>query len=66
MEHSPTFAYRFNTEADFATKSVPEGVAVDVVGLLLDVDGWHVNTSAPIGDWADWQIFPKHMQRVFA
>lgn len=65
MEHSPTFAYRFETEAEFTALEAPRGIEVDVIGQLPDADGWHVNTSAVVDAWAEWHIFPSKLKRVF-
>lgn len=82
MNHSPTYAYRFDDEAAglaalkaafngatdeqlAKTYQTHNGVAVELLGPIND-EAWHVNTSAPVPGWEEYQVFPTNPKRVFA
>jgi hypothetical protein len=50
-------------------------MALDIIGLIhvinddetvTTLSGWHVNSSAPVSGWEQWQVHPNHKVRVFA
>lgn len=63
------------TEVVETSTKVLDGV--DVVGLMFKnygseaepdmrpINGWHVNTTSPVDDWEEYQVFPKTAARVF-
>jgi hypothetical protein len=41
--------------------------AIDVVGTIPDMDGWHVNFAGVLPDgWDDYLVEPANPYRVFA
>jgi hypothetical protein len=43
------------------------GHAIDVVGTIPDVDGWHVNFAGELPDgWNEFVVSPADPYRVFA
>lgn len=34
--------------------------------VATPLDGWHVNTTAPVSEWEHWRVEPSHKTRVFA
>lgn len=48
----------------------PTGNTVDTddgpMPVFAPVDGWHVNTTAPIPEWDEYSVVPTNPTRVFA
>lgn len=48
----------------------PTGETVDTddgpMPVLAPLDGWHVNTTAPIAEWGEYVVVPTNPVRVFA
>ena len=48
----------------------PTGETIDTddrpVPVLEPLDGWHVNTTAPIAEWDEYAVEPTNPVRVFA
>lgn len=48
----------------------PTGETVDAdegpTPVFAPVDGWHVNTTAPIPEWDEYSVVPTNPVRVFA
>ena len=41
--------------------------AIDVVGTITDLDGWHVNFAGTLPDgWDEYVVSPEQPVRVFA
>lgn len=48
----------------------PTGETVDTddgpMPVFAPLDGWHVNTTAPIAEWDEYAVVPTNPVRVFA
>lgn len=48
----------------------PTGETVDTddgpMPVFAPLDGWHVNTTAPIPEWDEYTVVPTNSTRVFA
>ena len=59
------------TEAGFivddALAAYTHDRAIDVVGTITDLDGWHVNFAGELPDgWDEFLVTPNNPYRVFA
>ena len=59
------------TEAGFivdgALAAYTHDRAIDVVGTITDLDGWHVNFAGTLPDgWAEFAVYPANPVRVWA
>lgn len=48
----------------------PTGETIDTddgpLPVFEPLDGWHVNTTAPIAEWGEYAVVPTNPVRVFA
>ena len=75
----PTF-FRFPDESTWLTAATEAGFisdgtlfaythdrAIDVVGAITDLDGWHVNFAGTLPDgWDEYVVSPEQPVRVWA
>lgn len=54
-------------DADQNPITASHGHALDVVGVITDLPGWHVNYIGELpADWAQFIVTPEQPVRVFA
>lgn len=53
-------------------------MVIDIIGKIYDIsgdaenptvielEGWHVNSTEPVAEWEQWLVEPSHKRRVFA
>jgi hypothetical protein len=61
--------YKFASEEEFKKLTLDEGHAVDIIGTITGIDGWHVNVrwlSETPSSWIPFEITtPTNPKRVF-